>query len=323
MLENYDFLRDFLPVFLGVILSFSLWFGSERLIRHKREQKVKTALLKDLREEIGFNKGVLDALDKEIPQMYAKGEVMGYIPYRMKVEVCNYLVESGEIRLIKDWEKQGMIRAMKLLCSSFNDLIGNTEVLLLTLTGKGDAVRITEPDALRLAKRRFDGLAEQARENKGILEKWRIQLQDEAPTKENKTHDNLMRNFVVSQVPIYFFASLLVLQQAGLVQKGEASGFPFLPYWTYIVFGFILLGWAFTLCVDAWRGQRIFRRLARMTELPYWVISTALFVISLATNLIAVLKTGIGDVYFHIFYFAGVALLILLLVHFIQSSREK
>ncbi len=321
MLENYDFVRDFVPVFLGVILSFSLWFGSERIIKRKKERKAKAALLQEIYEEIGFNMGRLDALDKAIQQMYTKGELMGLIPYRMKLEACNYAVESGEIRLIIDRKKQGVIRSIKHLCSVFNDFIENIEAFVVTLSGKGESVKLSEPEVLSLAKRRFDGLAGQARINKIVLQKWLKQLKGEAQIKGN--NDNLMRNFVVSQVPIYFFASLLVVQQAALVQKGEVSGFPFLPYWTYMVFGFILLGWAFTLCVDVWRGQRIYRRLAKSIEFPYWVISTAVFVISLATNLVAVLKAGIDDVYFHIFYIAGVILLILLLINFIQSARQK
>jgi hypothetical protein len=144
------------------------------------------------------------------------------------------------------------------------------------------------------------------------------ELQGEALTKDNKTHDNLMRKLIVSQVPVYFFASFLFIQGAGLSQKGESSRY----YWVYIGLGFILLVWAFILCVDAWRGQRIFRKFDKAMEIPYWVISTAVFGVALITNLVALVQTSIGNLYFYIYYSAGIALLILLLIHFVQSARR-
>jgi hypothetical protein len=143
------------------------------------------------------------------------------------------------------------------------------------------------------------------------------ELKGESLTKENKSYDNLMRRFVVSQAPTYFFASLLFIQVAGLSQEGGAE------YWLYTGLGFALLAWAFILCVDAWRGQKIFRKVAQVMEVPYWVISIIVFGGALVTNLAAVLNADMGSLYFYIFYFAGIALLILLLIHFAQSARQK
>jgi hypothetical protein len=140
-----------------------------------------------------------------------------------------------------------------------------------------------------------------------------------ALTKKNKPHDDLMRKFVVSQAPVYFFASLLFIQGAGLLEKGESSWY----YWLYIGLGFLLLVWSFILCVDAWRRQRIFRKVEEMMEIPYWVISTMVFGVALITNLVALLQTGVSNLYYYIFYFAGIAMLILLLIHFIQSARNN
>jgi len=153
-------------------------------------------------------------------------------------------------------------------------------------------------------------------EARNCLKVW---LEEQKPAEENKPPDSLMRKFVVSQAPTYFFASLLFIQLAGLSEEGGTSG----NYRLYIAIGFMLLVWAFILCVDAWCGQRIFRRVTQLMELPYWVISISIFVIGLATNLVAVLQTGMGNLYFYIFYSAGLTLLILLLIHFIQSARQK
>ena len=311
MLSADIFVQTFLPVLVGVFASFLLWFGGQWLVGYLRDRKAKAAMLREIEEEIVTNMGILDNLVKGVSESFDRQEVSVYIPHRMRLEVYQYIVQSGEIRLINDIGKQRLIRYMASLCSTFNDFIDNTELLLATLLGK--------PNAVEVARHRLKGLMEQAEQDKGILSKWLKELQGEALTKENKPHNNLMRKLVVSQVPTYFFASLLFIQRAGLSQEGGASGY----YKGCIALGFMLLGWAFTLCVDAWRGQRIFRKVAQVMELPYWVISTTLFVIGLVTNLVAVVQMSIGNLYFYIFYFAGIVLLVLMLIHFIQSSRQK
>jgi hypothetical protein len=137
------------------------------------------------------------------------------------------------------------------------------------------------------------------------------------PGEDNKPPDNLMKKLVLSQAPTYFFASLLFIRVAGLSQEGGAR------YWAYIAGGFILLVWSFVLCVDAWRGQRVFRKVAQAMEGWYWIISVLVFGAGLVTDLAAVLGTGMGSLYFYIFYFAGLVLLILLLIHFIQSAKPN
>lgn len=311
MLSDDIFVQTFLPVLVGVLASFLLWFGGQWLVGYLRDKKAKVAMLREIEEELVLNIDILDSLVEEIPKSLAKKEIAVLIPFRMRLEVLQYIVQSGEIRLITDIHKQEVIRCMAYLCSIFNDSVDHIEVVLATLIGK--------PNAAKLAHQWLTGLVERAVKAKELLSKWLKELQGESLTKENKTHDNLMRKLVVSQVPTYFFTSLLFIQRAGLSQEGGASG----SYRGYIVLGFILLAWAFTLCVDAWRGQRIFRKVVQVMELPYWVISTAMFVIGLATNLVAVVQTNIGNLYLYIFYFAGIALLVLMLIHFMQSARQK
>jgi len=142
-------------------------------------------------------------------------------------------------------------------------------------------------------------------------------LKEQKPGKDNKLHDSLMRKYVVSQAPTYFFASFLFIQQAGLSQETGAA------YWTYISLGFASLVWAFILCVDGWREQRIFRKVAQTMEVPYWIITVIVFGGALVTNLVAVLNAEMGNLYYYIFFSAGITLLILLAIHFVQSAKQK
>ena len=145
----------------------------------------------------------------------------------------------------------------------------------------------------------------------------RAWLREQKVIEEDKPHDSLMSKYVVSQAPTYFFASFLFIQLAGLSQEVGAT------YWLYISLGFALLVWAFVLCVDAWREQRIFRKVTQVMEVPYWIISVIVFGAALVTNLVAVLDADMGNPYYYIFFSAGIALLILLTIHFVQSARRK
>ena len=151
-------------------------------------------------------------------------------------------------------------------------------------------------------------------EARHCLEVW---LKEQKPGEENKPADSLMRKYVVSQAPTYLFASFLFIQRAGLSQEVGAT------YWLYISLGFALLTWAFILCVDAWREQRVFRKVAQVMEVPYWIITVIVFGGALVTNLVAVLNADMGNLYYYIFFSAGIALLILLTIHFVQSTRQK
>ena len=177
MLSDDIFVQTFLPVLVGVLVSFLLWFGGQWLVGYLRDKKAKAAMLREIEEEIVINMALLDGLVKGISELVAKGDVPVHIPYRMKLEVFQYIVQSGEIRLINDIYKQRLIRHVADVCNTFNDFIDNTEVVLVTLLGK--------PNAVKLAHHRLNGLMEQAVENKVILSKWLKELQGKALTKEN------------------------------------------------------------------------------------------------------------------------------------------
>lgn len=179
MLDNDVFLQRFLPVFVGVILSFLLWFGGQWLIRHRRDRKARAAMLQEIEEEILINVHLFDYIVRTIPGLLAQGEIPVHIPYRMRLEVYQYIVGSGEIRLINDRHKQRLIRTAGFMCSTFNDFIDNTEAVLVTLIGKQNAVK--------LAQIRLNGLMEQAEEEKKLLLQWLKELQGEAPAYEKQT----------------------------------------------------------------------------------------------------------------------------------------
>ena len=135
-------------------------------------------MLREIEEETKTNIGILDNLAKSVPKLLDRQEVPIYIPHRMKLEVYQYIVQSGEIRLVNDISKQRLIRYVADLCSRFNDFVANTELLLATLLDK--------PNGLKLAHQRLNGLMEQAADDKKILSIWLKEIQGETPTKENR-----------------------------------------------------------------------------------------------------------------------------------------
>ena len=178
MLSDDIFLQTFLPVLVGVLASFLLWFGGQWLVGYLRDKKAKVAMLREIEEEIVLNMGILDNLVKGISESFSRQDVLVHIPHRMRLEVFQYIVQSGEIRLITDIHKQRLIRYVAYVCSIFNDFIDNTEVVLATLIGK--------PNAVKLAHQRLTGLMEQAVQDKEVLSIWLKELQGEALTKKNR-----------------------------------------------------------------------------------------------------------------------------------------
>ena len=176
MLDCGVFLQTFLPVFGGVILSFLLWFGGQWLIGHLRDNKARVAMLQEIEEEILLNIGIMEHLVQNVPEVWAQGKFPVHIPYKMSLEVYQYIVQSGEIRLIKDIYKRRLIRSVGFSCSKFNDGIDNTEVVFATLIGKGNAEK--------LAQIRLEGLIQQAEDEKEFLLERLKELRGEAPANE-------------------------------------------------------------------------------------------------------------------------------------------
>lgn len=118
MLDSGVFLQTFLPVFVGVILSFLLWFGEQWFIGYRRDKKARAAMLREIEEEIRENVALLDSLVLKVSESLTQRNILLHIPHRMKLEVYQYIVESGEIRLINDIHKQRLIRSVGFSCSS-------------------------------------------------------------------------------------------------------------------------------------------------------------------------------------------------------------
>jgi hypothetical protein len=182
MLSDSVFVQTFLPVLVGVLASFLLWFGGQWLVGYLRDKKAKVAMLREIEEEIVLNMDNLDDLVRGISELLAKQAIPIHIPFRMRLEASQYILQSGEIRLITDIHKQTLIRYVAYVCSIFNDFIDNTEVVLTTLIGK--------PNAVKLAHQRLNGLMEQAVEDKKVLSRWLKELQGESLSSQGKEGNN-------------------------------------------------------------------------------------------------------------------------------------
>jgi len=162
--------------FFGVIASFLLWFGGQWWIKRQRDKKAVRAMMGEIQEEIQFNIALLGQLAKTAPEMLEEGHVPVYIAERMNLAVYNYVVSTGEIRLIDDIRKQRLIRYAAKVCETFNKFIDNTELLL--------AIFLLRSDGLVWAKHRLKGLIETAEDNRKYLEDILTKLQQSEPQEE-------------------------------------------------------------------------------------------------------------------------------------------
>lgn len=169
-LDKVISLETFLPIFLGAFLAFLSVLGAERLLTHLRNRKAKATMLRDIKEEIMMNVAILDNIIRTTQQMRNEKRMVMFLTH-MREEVYQYIVASGEIRLINDMEKRSLIRSLGFLCSSFNHFLDNTE-LLLALFG----TLLPQPTALIRAEIRLKGLLEQAEDDKKQLQQWLKQL---------------------------------------------------------------------------------------------------------------------------------------------------
>lgn len=80
------------------------------------------------------------------------------------------IISSGDIRLINNSSQKAAILVSSESCRTFNDFIGNTELLL--------SILLLRPDGLGLAKHRLSGLLETAEEKIKVLNTVLSQLQD-------------------------------------------------------------------------------------------------------------------------------------------------
>ena len=172
----------FLNVFWGVIASFALWFGGEKLIRHQRDKKARDNMIQEIREEIEFNIALLTQLPQDITGMLENNNIPTYIPHRLRLGVYEYILKSGEIRLLADFRKQRLIRYAAVVSENFNSFIDNTERLL--------AIFLLKSDGLVWATYRLEKLAEQAKETKGYLQDTLNKLRLNKLSKERRMVEN-------------------------------------------------------------------------------------------------------------------------------------
>jgi len=145
--------------FAGVLASFILWFGSERLIRWLRERRTVDHLLSEVRGEIAVNIMFLRKLAEALP--HARTEVDEkeasrlFVPERALTSACRYAVVSGELRLIRDRRKREAIRNCADACDIFNATADKTDLMI--------ALFMLRPDGMALVNQRqraFDLLGE-------------------------------------------------------------------------------------------------------------------------------------------------------------------
>ena len=155
-------LVTFGATFLGVIASFLLWFGGQWWIKRQHDKKAVRAMMEEIQEEILFNIALLTGLMENTPKELERGNIPLYLPTRMRLAAYQYMVSSGEIRLLDDIRKQRLIRYAGVACETFNKFIDNTEALL--------AIFLSKPDGLVWAKYRIDRLLESADEKRKYLQ---------------------------------------------------------------------------------------------------------------------------------------------------------
>jgi hypothetical protein len=155
------FLTNSLATLSGVILSFLLWLGANRILQNKRDNKVKANMIKALKEEIEMNLNLLANVHEGIEQSLKTGTIPVYIPQRLDLSVYNYAVASGDIRLIKDFDKQRLLRLIAYSCDVFNHFSENTEFLC--------GIFLMRNDGLKLSVYRLTKLRESAQDHNKII----------------------------------------------------------------------------------------------------------------------------------------------------------
>jgi len=186
-------LEQFLATFAGVILSFLLWFGGERIIGHQREEKAREHLSKEIIEEIKENIEILN-LFANLIEMNLKAGNIPILGQKLNISARHYSVSSGELRLINSSEQRKLIRNSIYICEDFNHFVENTELLLAIGNLKA------QPQALSLATYRLYQLKEHARETAKYLQNIAEELTNLQSDRNPSTEEGVMRerNYIMS-----------------------------------------------------------------------------------------------------------------------------
>jgi len=128
---------NFLATFAGVILSFSLWFLGEHIIKWCAQRKEREAMNREIIEEAKFNILVLSGNVDFAKKSLGGGDVPLFIP-RLRTSASSYAISSGNIRLLKSRRKQLLVRYMNVIYDEENRFAQNTELLLAVLLLRSD-----------------------------------------------------------------------------------------------------------------------------------------------------------------------------------------
>ncbi|MFC2049797.1 hypothetical protein ACFLTN_01300 [Chloroflexota bacterium] len=246
-------LGQFLATFAGVILSFLLWFGGEKIFQHQREKKARAHLYKEIVEEIEENIDFLGLLANLIEENLKAGKVPVF-GIKLNISARSSAISSGELRLISDPEQQKLVRNSAYNCGEFNHFIENTELFLAIINLKA------QPRALPQAKFRLAQLKENARETATYLRDVVRKLTSSRPVRNPGTKKGVMREFYVRS----YAASIMVLVSLSLVvlknQWRSTEGYIVITLISLMVLFFGLS--IFSICYQNKRRNRLMKKLA-------------------------------------------------------------
>lgn len=192
---------QFLATFAGVILSFLLWFGSEKIFQYQREKKARAHLYKEIIEEINENIILLGMLAGTIEKNLNEGRIP-LLGLKLNISARSSAISSGELRLINNHEQRQLIRNSTYNSQEFNHFVENTEFLLATVNLKAQAQAIHE------ARYRLNQLKEQAKETATYLRGTVTQLTDP----KSLGNPEIIKEVIVGKdYEISYAASIMVL----------------------------------------------------------------------------------------------------------------
>lgn len=154
---------QFLATFAGVILSFLLWFGGEKIFQYQREKKARAHLYKEIVQEIKENIILLGMFADMIEKSLKSGRI-ALLGLKLNVSARSSAISSGELRLISDSEQRQLIRNSTYESQEFNHFVENTELILAIVNLKAQAQALTD------AHHRLNQLKEQAKETATYLQ---------------------------------------------------------------------------------------------------------------------------------------------------------
>jgi len=254
-------LEQFLATFAGVILSFLLWFGGERIFQHQREKKARIHLHEEIVEELRENIALLGSFADLLEQELKKGKI-SVLGLKLNASAMSAAISSGELRLISDPEQRRLIRISADMCGEFNHAIENTELFLAILNLKA------QPLALPQAKHRLTQLKEHARRTATYLQGIVKKLTSPQSVRNPSTKKGVMRecyetSYATSAMVLIGF--LLVVRKH---QWGSTDGYIFVALISIVVLFFVLS--SISICYqNRCRNRQINRLINKLAEFAF------------------------------------------------------